>query len=292
MFVNSIANVSNFKGNYSDINNIKKEVISEPITENNTKKQNTEADCLNIMDSQNRAFVNMSINNNEHQKLNREELVKIYKEKYNLDLSEENINTLLKIQDGKSINGVQTRQIPGRENLSTFLDPEIRGNSVIVNTHASVMAINSKLRDGEEHELADITDLMFQQLPPTEDDMTVFRGVSGMKGFDDEYVNSLINLKEGELTEADLGYSYGSFSERVASHYSNVGDPDSKTGVFMKIKVPKGSKVSYNPTGFQKECLFPRNTQFKVTEPAVYNEKIGRYEMTVEYVNPDEISTD
>ncbi len=152
-------------------------------------------------------------------------------------------------------------------------------NGSIATIHRWAYSYNDKLRYNKPTPIGVyMLDICFDKLPETESEMTVYRGLKTVGKTFKNYAQELKTKNVGE-TFYDNGFAFSSFDNEVADYYSKVGDD----GVLLEIKIPKGAKVSYCKDAFLSECLFKRNSEFKILKKT---EKDGLTKLVVEYILP------
>lgn len=151
--------------------------------------------------------------------------------------------------------------------------------------HGNAAWINDAVRKDQDGGIWQvINDEGFKQLKPTEKPMVAYRAVSGESGkkANLEFVKNLIKLKEGDVF-TDKAYSYSSLNKEHSTPFSggNCDAPD-YLRADLTVNIPAGAKISK----YKGECLFPRDSKFKILEPAELNDK-GIYEIQAEYILPN-----
>lgn len=151
-------------------------------------------------------------------------------------------------------------------------------NGTTVSLHGAPYGFNHILHNGKTVDGAVSVESTFKHLPKTEKEMTVYRGFheGGVtKGYK-KFIDGLKSKQVGDIY-TDTGFAYSSFKPSIAEYWSGGN------GVVMEIRVPKGAQVSYAKYSEQSECLFNKNSQFKIIDKDSTG-KITKF--IVEYILP------
>ena len=146
--------------------------------------------------------------------------------------------------------------------------------------HGEAYQVNGALRLGAnvDDTIRVILDEGFRTVTPLEEEITVYRAVSGGKADKSiDFINNLIHAQKGD-TFVDKGYSYSSYYPNAAVSCNGIHDSGTPE-IKLKIIVPKGSRVSDGSGYEQCELLFPRNAEYRIVEEAkIRPSKILDYE--------------
>lgn len=197
----------------------------------------------------------------------------------------------------KAMNEMEKRNISYDKNSLFFLDENIIksiANGKFTSEdysealgHNIAYRINGALRCGGKVDdaIVAILDEGFKNVSPLSEDAVVYRQVVGNsidKSID--FINKLIKAKKGD-TFIDKAYSYTTYYENCATSCNGIKDKGAPW-IILKIKLPKGAKISNGSQYEQREALLPRNAKFKIVEEAklVKHTEDGDFmEITVEY---------
>lgn len=169
--------------------------------------------------------------------------------------------------------------------------PNFKGSAVEM--HHEIHGANSNIRaDIEKNgkpvvmkEVVDKMDADFQNLTPTNEAFTVYRGRSKnpiIERFNAD-INIIENAKIGDIITPDTAYPYAAFHRKFAECWGGTGANYGKGTMMMEIRVPKGAKLSCN-LEHGGEAIFPRSSQFKLVSKGKDPE--GIMNVVLEYILP------
>lgn len=124
-------------------------------------------------------------------------------------------------------------------------------------------------------EKIDMLDSSFEEVIPSVKDTIYYRGIFDTKG--NKAIDVIRNAKVGDIIQPDNGYPFLStdYLEAQTFAQSIEGKKTPESSVLMKVKVPKGVKVSrdLNPklSLFETNVVLPRGIRYKVLENKVQN---------------------
>ncbi len=169
----------------------------------------------------------------------------------------------------------------------------LQNSMVGIEFHHSVNGYLDPLRtvgyenlSAQDKQIIDLIDEQFANLPPTEYDINLRRGLSFNKNTaittQKKYFEKLKNLQQGEIL-TEKAPIYTTPNEALAKQWAV--NADWFDCIMMDIETPSGSKISRVIDGGREEYLFPRDAQFEVTKP-YYIDDNGTPRIGLKYIQP------
>ena len=128
-------------------------------------------------------------------------------------------------------------------------------------------------------------DRAFKTLPPTKQDLTLWRGINEPDSFCHkeriEKFNSRFDAKAGDIIYMPE-YAFSSDDKKYSKCYTS--SPNAKRAILYEIETPTGSKISQ-----ANNYIFPRSSKFECLDNTeiIENEKIYHI-IKLRYVKPEE----